>query len=363
MNVLIVGKINHNNYGDILMVLFMAERIKANNGNVFLLGAFEFILPQLKAYNIEAKIIGITEIDSSIDFSIFTGGGYFAHNLVNGKKWCANWLKESYFIDAAKVMKNCNIPYYIYSVEVGPILNKQMREEVRVIFDEAKEVVCRNIGSVDYVKNILQFNKCEVGPDMVLSELSDFHNRHYKNYESLGLNVSCKDTLAIHVTDKYNGTNFIKRMFRRNIVRAVNSSENYKTVILFSDNEETTNLDSAFRYLEKNIEKTTITKRYSDVENLLALFNSFSSVITTKLHVGVSGFALNKSVLCFSDMPKTRRFYKENKFEKCLSGFYFSIDFLRYFKIKKFLNERKCQRVNVETNFYTKKLERVIKEM
>lgn len=112
---------------------------------------------------------------------------------------------------------------------------------------------------------------------------------------------------------------------------SVNNIDSIGEVVLFSDNEETTNLDKAFSEMLGSITKKVGIVRFNSLLDVIKAVNDSTHVITTKLHVGVSAISMGKMVLCLSDTPKSRRFY--SSVERISSH--------NYFYMRNFLNNKK----------------------
>jgi polysaccharide pyruvyl transferase WcaK-like protein len=356
--VLIAGRVNHDNYGDTLMVAIVASYCTEQGYEVFVLGSGDFLVRQLKEIGID-----VTNIDREylhqydFDRCIFTGGGYLAHNFFNGRKWCGKWLKDAYFTDAYHYLKDKGIPYCVLSVEVGPVQSKDMRQVVRQIFDDAKIVYVRNEQSLFFTQNnITKSDHVMHSQDMVLTELSNL----VTSMSGKGLlNLYSSDTgrvsIGVHVTDKFDGSNFLKRKFVDELISVINSDPQVTKVVLFSDNEETTTLDDAFNYLAKNISNTKNVSihRFHSLKEVLEVINQCSHVLTTKLHVGVSAISLGKHVLCLSDTPKSRRFYESIGFSGAHKNFYLRSPFSTKKHVLDFFNSRKVADLgNLRKGFY-----------
>lgn len=360
---LILGKVNHDNYGDTLMVMIVASCLIDCGYSVSVVEPGLFLEKQLKQYGLAVNYLDVDSINSAYEVAIYTGGGYFAHNFVNGQKWCKRWLNEGYFIRTAKKLTECKIPYYVFSVEVGPIRNAEMRMAVKNILESAKKVVCRNSESVNFIRTSLCSDVGEVGPDMVFSEIGEFVDRFH---DSTIVDPFCK-VLGIHITDKFNGSNLIKRLFVRDVLESIRLS-NFTKIILFSDNEETVNLDSAFKFIEENLDGNYEIVRFSGVKNVIDKLMETTHVLTTKLHVGVSAMALGKRVICFSDTPKSKRFYRGQGSGSIARGFYLEFYPRRMPVIRNFFNTRESDPLcfsysNYPSGFYKNEIRALCKKV
>ncbi|MFC4656787.1 polysaccharide pyruvyl transferase family protein [Rheinheimera marina] len=310
--ILIAGRVNHNNYGDTLMVAIVAQYCIDLNYEVLVLDTGNFLVEQLSEIGLKITNVAFEELaDYEVYKCIFTGGGYLAHNFFNGKKWCKKWISDAYFINASNYLIKNEIPYCFISVEVGPIYSDEMKRIVKKIFDNAEFVIVRNKESLSFVQSKVTDSANIVhSQDLVLTELLPI-------VEKMKLSGVLQDkfsndgaiTLGVHVTDKFDCSNFFKRRFVTDLIKVVNSNDGIKNVVIFSDNEETTNLDGAFDILSAGINRDKTIVRFKSLTDVLCAINESSHIITTKLHVGVSAISMGKKVLCLSDTPKSRRFY------------------------------------------------------
>lgn len=364
--ILIAGRVNHDNYGDTLMVAIVAEYCAEAGYDVFVVGSGDFLVRQLKEIGIDIKNIDRESIYKyDFDKCIFTGGGYLAHNFFNGKSWCRKWLNDGYFTDIYDYLKSKNIPYCVLSVEVGPIKSPLMRAAVRSVFNDAKFVYVRNQQSLLFTKrNITNSAHINYSDDMVLTELDYLvSSMQKKNLLSCSIEEADSPIIGIHVTDKFDGSNFLKKEFVKQLVAAINENSNLKRIYLFSDNEETTNLDDAFKYLVENLskKKNISIHRFHSLREVIEIINQCSHVFTTKLHVGVSSISLGKHVLCLSDTPKSKRFYNSLSLSDSHKYFYLRNPFLTKKYIVDFISESKIADLSkINKCFYKSLIEKFL---
>ncbi|MBU0911465.1 MAG: polysaccharide pyruvyl transferase family protein [Gammaproteobacteria bacterium] len=299
-NVLIIGRSDHDNFGDSLMFMFYIKKLIEINCKPFIYKPSRIFMKRIFDEGLTCQVFD-PQVDK-IDQAFFIGGGYFGEPDIGAGAWSERFLKERFFFDAANFLIENKIRYYIHGVEVGPLSNVDVLAQVRFILGNAENVVVRNLNSQDFCKKYLNIdvNFCR---DVVLYESS-----HYCQ------DSASRSELILHATGKFLKKNPVSWIFRRKIVSYVKSNNITSIKILF-DQSEYSELQ-ARAVLFKNQLETSISciveiVEYTGVSNVIKHVRSGDRLITSKLHLGMVGLSVGSQVLCISDMPKNKRFYSE----------------------------------------------------
>jgi polysaccharide pyruvyl transferase WcaK-like protein len=167
-----------------------------------------------------------------------------------------------------------------------------------LITRHAKVVVVRNEESRSFLLEN-GFDKAIVCPDAVLALSEDI--KPAKNIDNVPI-------ILLHIKYIYQNLDVLDVLLEE-ICRL----KNYKT-ILVSDNRGSYYSHPQYdivleRFNKKGIHYEIIA--YSGVDDLIEIINKSTFVITTKLHVGITGAALNKRVFSIYKHPKTSRFHRQ----------------------------------------------------
>ncbi|MDT8953423.1 polysaccharide pyruvyl transferase family protein [Aeromonas caviae] len=318
MNILLAGKLQHDNFGDVIMAAYYMNK----EHQYYLFNSTDIVLNRLMELGYNAQLVNFDNIeDVSFDACVYIGGGYFGHTYLNGSKWCSEWENKNGLYKLSRYLVEKNIKYIVQSVEVGPIYQSSLRDKIKFILENASSVTVRNKGSKQYCLNKLNLKVKEQG-DIVYHESSSFFSRY------IG---SENNNLVVHVTDKYNGSNLLKKNFTSAILNYVKSNnQSYNEVVLITDNEVTSNLDEAVKsfcdeLLKEEIEFRVVRYKNTPLPDIFKEVSNSKLMITTKLHLGVLAKSFGSNVKCFTDAPKSRRFYKDNNALHEIENFYLKL--------------------------------------
>ena len=283
------------NYGDILLIRLYSKWISEAYGDKVQINYPLADQRDINNFSTKSWLTGIINLCRSKAL-IYVGGGYFGEPQDNVKHWSKRNFKRHIVVGLMAIL--FRIPIAIIGLEYGPLTNKIYRFCVLLITKYAKLVVVRN----DESKSFLQengFKKAIVCPDAVLALSEDI--KPAKNIDNVPI-------LLLHIKYIYQNLDVLDVLLEE-ICRL----KNYKT-ILVSDNRysyyEKPEFDCVLkRFNKKGIHYETIA--YSGVDNLIDIINKSTFVITTKLHVGITGAALNKRVFSIYNHPKTKRFHRQ----------------------------------------------------
>jgi len=264
------------------------------------------ILPFVSSHQEAVEILNNEETNSykkykvsQCDRFIFGGGGYFGEPKTSWPRkqyWTLrNYVRHIIWND--QLLKN-KIPYAIIGVGVGPISNSFLRKKIIKLFNSADFVCVRDNESFNYLKSY----GC-VNPNV---------------FETTDLALTVRREKAQGNDKKVLGVHFsIRPEFPQDKIPAIVSflkrtSENY-TIKLVNDQKGQMSLEkeaNITRFIkENNIDYTQI--EYHDPNTLIEELNKLDAIVTSKLHVGILGYALRKPVLSIPNHTKSFRFYKQ----------------------------------------------------
>ena len=226
---------------------------------------------------------------------VFVGGGYFGEKPNNRLKWSIrNFYRHIVPGLFASLFK---IPIAIIGVEFGPLSVPFFRRSVIRLAKNAKIVVARNHESYMFLKEHGIDNAIE-SADAVLS-LSDLYTPEiieqrkvlYHMPDSLGYIKSIKSFVQLLCLE-------LKEMEIDNID------------LVEDGPHEDGYYNEFFHFFTENGVNFHFTP-YSSIGGLIYHINQSSYIITHKLHVGITGLALNKRVFCLYSHPKAVRLHQQ----------------------------------------------------
>tara|TARA_Y100000592_G_scaffold38902_1_gene61775 strand:+ start:5173 stop:6213 length:1041 start_codon:yes stop_codon:yes gene_type:complete len=257
-------------------------------------------------------------IDDDADYIILVPGGFLGCPDITDPAWQIKWIKNSYIKKALKAISEISKPTLVHGVEIGPFLRPLVAKTIRIFLKGSfiNKVYSRNHGGANYAKKHLHINPT-VLPDFV-SSVTQFYPE-----DSLEVNTN---ELGIHATGKIFSNNILARNFLSDIETCI-SKANIKSVMIFSDQLIPSTHKSSIsklcaRLTEKGV-KCTI-KDYEGILPTLKNIQSCSTIITSKLHVGVCGLSYSKKVVSISSHPKLSRFYSDSGLSSFNTNYFFS---------------------------------------
>lgn len=290
-----------NNFGDILLMKMFTQWIREYSPDVTV------NYPLLKKNRIidapDGTTSGLRNLLRS-DALVFFGGGYFGENPAH-KHW---WSFRNFYRHATVALLAIvfHIPYAVFGVEFGPLSVAWFRKVVVFIAKHADCILVRNTESLHFLKEH-GIKNARLSCDAVLS-LSDFVKPK--------MDSGHPDEILLHI-NRHNS----QAIALINAIIAVLKEKNINHVGVLEDEPE--QLSHHIGTIAELFEKANIRidkYDYEGTHKVVEMINHSDMVFTTKLHVGITGIALNKKVFAAYIHPKTFRFHKQvNNQENCVS--------------------------------------------
>lgn len=300
----LVGYSEAANYGDELIFLIHLLMTRPYGRCSIFSPSSEFV-EKLRLVEPDFGIVDKISKDNT-DIVIFIGGGYFGPGKLIDPFWQRSDSNRKYrnvFDDAARE----GIPVHILGPEVGPWLRPYAARLWDPIFRGAASIALRNRDSIEYLESLTGLNSDYSG-DVVLGKVRDFLST-YSDHE---LARGSEERFGIHVTAKIQGKSPFSRNVRKAIIESLTHCESDK-VFLFFDQEAAVPIGGPIDLLVGEISKFKSVEvvPYKDVVQLTALISTFTTVLTTKLHVGVVAAAVGAYPISLQSHPKIGRFYRQ----------------------------------------------------
>ena len=296
------GATSGTNFGDLLFAHMFQSRVFDIVGeeNVFWYSTrfsmSEFFLKSLRYQN-KAKI-------KDMEALVYISGGYFCGNDRTIKDRILRVLR--YFSVGLKCIRR-KIPYCIIGLEVAIPQSKWLRRIEKKILRKAALIVVRNHESMQSLRQYGIDNAIESADTAFAIETSMFEHADIPEEIS---RCECKK-LLLHINPGINSNETIKARIIP-IVNAFLKQHSEYAVLVTADQYsplQATAIDDVCRLLCCD---KVIKYHYSDPFALCKVISCVDTIVTHKLHVGLIGAKLGKSVISFSGhTEKIQRLYHQ----------------------------------------------------
>lgn len=302
MKVLLNGATSGTNFGDFLFAKMFQETLIRLIGedNVYWYKS-RYALSSFYAYHLNYhRNYRLADIDALI----FISGGYFHGDDHCLKDYVIRYLR--YFHIGIRCLLR-KIPFAIIAVEVGPTKNCMLRLIEKTILKHAKIVVVRNRES-EYYASLMGAKQIICTADTVFAmERSLFANVTIP----AEIRTCEKRKLFFHINPTIKGNHDIIQK----IVPIINEfcSRHPEYAIVIGADQYTNTQNDVFEFIRPQLSIPIILfNEYNNPLELCKVLEQCDLIVTHKLHVGIVGAYLNKSVVSFSGhTSKIERLYKQ----------------------------------------------------
>lgn len=304
MKILIHGCICTTNFGDALFAKLFYETLNTKNNEVDFLsaphiGISDFFRKEI-GYD---KHVGFFKVLHS-DVLVMMSGGYLGDDTFSLKNSIMRYIRYYFLTGVFQLLRK---PVYFVGVGGGPLYSKWLQRIVANVLNKAKYISVRDKETYDYMIEYGVKNKMVITSDTALVLTSDAIDTKKLSENAL----TGEKYLFFHYVSKKS----LEQKIAENVIPAINKflieHENYKVIFGCDEvkNIEDMLSSSCYKLLP---EGRVILNEYIGVKQLCEVLNSVDFIITPKLHVGIVGAALNKSVISFPiHREKTERFYRQ----------------------------------------------------
>jgi len=308
MKVLLSGATSGTNFGDFLFAKMFQEYVCKIVGeeNVFwndkgYHSISEFYAKYLN-YNRKFKL-------KDIDVLVYISGGYFCGADKHLKDYVFRYLR--YFHIGILCMLRRK-PYAIIAVEAAKSRNCVINYIQQILIRNAKVVVVRNQPSMDYVESILGKNcKAYCTADSVFAMKRSF----FENYQiPKEIEYSPFQKLFLHCNPNSDKNQKIFDTIIPIINEFLQNHPNFQVIVSADQYKEGFNQEGGAGIEVKSKIKSanTFVYQYDNPIALCKVIDNCDVIVTTKLHIGIVGAHLRKSVISFSGhTQKISRLYEQ----------------------------------------------------
>lgn len=302
MKILLNGATSGTNFGDFLFAKMFSERVgkKIGNDNVYWYDGIFSLSSFYKKHLSYDKKYRFKDIDALI----YIAGGYFCGNDTLYRHYIIRFF--SYFL----IGMRCIIakkPFGIFAVDVGEVKCRWLRWVEKTILKKAKIVIVRNKESLEVLEKYGIKDGILTADAVFGMDDSLFAN------ETVSEEISaCKDKkLFLHISS----SNDVNNKIIKNVVPGLNeflaNHTEYAVVIGLDQYPE--NQKEIIESVASKIEcKKVIYNYFDNPVQLCKVLDDMDCIVTPKLHVGIVGAKLSKSVISFSNhTQKISRLYNQ----------------------------------------------------
>lgn len=252
---------------------------------------------------------------------VFISGGFFCNNtnIIGDAK-----IRFLRYILPAKIYLLMHKPVYVLGVGGGPVDTPWLRKEMVKMLNKAKLVLFRDEETFKIFKEYGVSNKAMfVTADTALVITQDMLDPLEEKAE-LDKIAARRKKLLVHIPDTRPACTYFADIILPDLIKFLKKHSEY-IVVISNDNirdisEKERNEISRIKnsFIETDID--TYQYKYHSCWQMCSLISEMDCIVTAKLHVGVLGVALGKSVLSFPiHREKTLNFYKHiGQEERCI---------------------------------------------
>lgn len=289
MKVYVFGHYHTKNFGDILLRDIFVENIR-KNCNVEEVNTIDVSTwHPLSAFN---KVKYLLNAIIHNDVFIYGGGGYL--NCDSGK---LSWMKLLRYFIPTLVIKLLGKKYAIFGVGVGPNLYSVGCSMVRFIINNAEVVNIRDADSIKLLRGIGVKKEITKTADAAFS--LSFNERYDLKPRTID-----KKTIAMHLMLREGEKDKVNSL----VETVIDKYANTHNILFFSDNGTLGKEKCYFKniIINNNIE----IHENLNCQQVVDVLNRSDIVYTTKLHISIVSYMMNKRVYGLYRHKKTQAFYE-----------------------------------------------------
>ncbi|WP_439483848.1 polysaccharide pyruvyl transferase family protein [Cyclobacterium plantarum] len=294
--VLLHGSNRNENFGDILLMKIYKKMIEDSGANVIMDRSNEYYSNylNLKRHSLLYCLL-------KADRLIYGGGGYFGEPNFPNFRWNIKFLLDHLLPGLLFIILGKQV--LIGAVGFGPISNLFLRKLAVLIFKNADHVSVRDEESKNYLLNYGLKKTINVIPDTALTiKTTDFLQTPIPKI-SIG-------KILIHFSkDSFPDENSSQFVFFKSLLEEL-IGRGFSLYFLV-DHGTSRRSSNHYREINRKYNFTIPIVEFSTPELTLKNISSSDFVITTKLHVAITSYALGVVPFSIAKHQKTFRFFKQ----------------------------------------------------
>ena len=315
MKVMLHGATNMSNYGDYLFAELFYNALRERSIET------EFYShPKYGVSDYFCKYLGYTpygktnkKMIQECDALVYISGGYFTEPRTGGL--LAELQRAKRYFEPAKYFMSAHKPIYILGVGAGPFSQKLYSRRAKEIIEYSSLVTVRDAESAEYCQEF------GISKSIIVTSDTALVVREYlqkKTNVPQFLVENGKKMLLFHIDSNAEVKTRIDSIIRPAVLQFIKNNPEYQ-LYLTADGKKNATLYNEYELMFKEVNPVVLI--YDDPWVLTRQIEKADLIITTKLHMGIVGSSLGRSVVSFPFVPqKTKRFYKQiGEADRCVS--------------------------------------------
>lgn len=306
MKVILHGATNLSNYGDYLFAELYYHALRQNNVHVEFYchpkyGISDYFSRYLNYKPSRNKyMLNVKECDAFV----YIPGGYFIEP--KRRTLLENVKRINRYLTPGLMCIKCKKPVYVIGVGAGPFENSLFSKKAKKILNYATTVSVRNEESK------IQCNNYGISRDIIVTADSVLCLPKYLNDVKKDVpkfSIPEEKMLLLHIGTSEDVYRKIREKIAPAIKQFLKANQGYK---LYLTADYVVGKDHYEKYEKIFEDCSPTTLIYDDPWVLTRQIECADLIVTTKLHVGIVGCVLGRSVVSFANVPnKTKRFYNQ----------------------------------------------------
>lgn len=253
-------------------------------------------------------------------YVIVSGGSFWDEKNRNEA-----FIRYFRFVFVGRLFQLLGKPVYVLGVGGGPVETNWLRKSMVKLLNKAKIVYFRDDETKKVFEKYGVKNKMTVTADTALIVTPNNIHEFTQKYD-LDKGAKGRKKFLLHIPDGGDGCKKVLDIIVPSVINFLKKHSEYYLII--SNDGIRKNITAYEKRLRNEIYKAFENKKidfydykYHDCKQMCALINECDTITTSKLHVGVVGCSLGKSVIAFPvHREKTDNFYKMiNHSDRCIN--------------------------------------------
>ena len=296
------GASRNYNYGDVLLMAIYKSWIEEAGGEVIMDMANSYYGKYLQVEH----SVPIKKAVKRADFIVYGGGGYFGEPRKSSLRWRVKFVL--YHLKPGIFARLNGKTYGLFGIGFGPLNNWFVRKIAMYVVNGAKIVSVRDNESKSYLEQYGYKGTIHVNPDSALS-IANTKSRYYVEREK-----DIKRKKIVFHTPLDRGEDYDRiRPTLLSFLKEISDNLPFADFCFLVDHGIDKNCYQYqfFNSLKDDLKVDWTIKQYSTPEDTLNFISTSDVVLTTKLHVAITSYALGVKPIGISKHPKTKRFFKQ----------------------------------------------------
>ena len=267
------------------------------------------------------------------DAFIFTPGGYLGYI----EKWYSGSIRKTiqrmicYYLPGI-IFSIKRRPMALFGQGIGPYEYPLLSKMLKYLANCSDLITVRDQVSYDLLRNIGVIRDIHITADC--SQVLNDYDLIWETKESSEIKEKLKDKTKIYICYCDNTE------WKQKIVQALSNLMKHDDYgfVLGADNQY--NREELHIFSKLFPKERTVIFDYRDHRQLLSIYNEIDAVLTCKLHTGIVGCTMSKSVIAFAlQYEKTKLYYEKIGYSERVTDLFTTTAMEMKDKIEKYINQ------------------------